>query len=164
MPDRPQVEPRLVEQAEPLWFLGTLVRILVDGDVTGGRFSLSHLTLPHGAAPPVHSHPQDETFYLVEGKLQVLIDDKAQHCETGAVAFVPGGSPHSFRVDSDTATMLVLSTPAGIEDYYTALGEPAEWPWLQPPADGPRVPPERIEEVERAHGIVRHGPPPAASP
>jgi hypothetical protein len=56
--------------------------------------------------------------------------------------------------------MLFISTPAGIEDYVRALGEPARWPWLQPPPEGPRVPPERIAEVEERLGIVRHGPPP----
>jgi len=59
--------------------------------------------------------------------------------------------------------MLVLSTPAGIEDYVRALAEPATWPWLQPPPDGPRVPAERIAAVERELGMVRHGPPPAAA-
>ena len=40
--------------------------------------------------------------------------------------------------------MLFLSTPAGIEDYVRALGEPAKWPWLQPPPDGPRLAAARI--------------------
>jgi hypothetical protein len=81
-------------------------------------------------------------------------------CRAGAAAFAPAGVPHTFRVESDTARMLFLSTPAGIEDYVRALSEPAEWPWLQPPPDGPRVAPERIEAAERSLGMVRHGPPP----
>jgi hypothetical protein len=56
--------------------------------------------------------------------------------------------------------MLFVSAPAGIEEYIRALSEPAQWPWLQPPADGPRVPPERIRAVEQELGMVRHGPPP----
>jgi hypothetical protein len=57
--------------------------------------------------------------------------------------------------------MLFLSTPAGIEAFVQALAEPARWPWLQPPPDGPRVPQERLAAVEREHGVVRLGPPPA---
>ena len=49
-------------------------------------------------------------------------------------------------MDSDTAHMLTVSTPAGIEDYIRELAEPAAWPWLQPPPDGPRISAERIEE------------------
>lgn len=75
------------------------------------------------------------------------------------VAFAPGGRPHTFRIESDTARMLFLSTPAGVEEL-RALSEPAFWPWLQPPPDGPRLPPERMQTVERDLGMVRHGPPP----
>jgi quercetin dioxygenase-like cupin family protein len=152
------------EAVVPMWFLGTLARIKLDGAQTRGRFALWEGELPHGAAPPLHSHPQDETFYVLEGEVTVWLgDDEPRICRRGAVAFAPGGLPHTFRVESDTARMLVLSTPAGIEEYVRALAEPARWPWLQPPADGPRVPPERIAEVEKKLGMVRHGPPPPAA-
>ena len=147
-------------RVQPLWFLGTLARIKLDGEQTGGRFALFEGELPRGASPPLHSHPQDETFYVLDGEVTVWVDDEPKLCQAGAVAFAPGGVPHSFRVESDTARMLFLSTPAGIEEYVRALSEPAEWPWLQPPPDGPRVPPERMEAVEKALGMVRHGPPP----
>lgn len=162
--------------SEALWFLGTVARIKLDGRQTGGRFALWEGVLPHGAAPPLHSHPQDETFYLLEGEITVwlvepeLADDqddppgwvrtRARRCGLGAVAFAPAGTPHTFRVESDTARMLVLSTPAGIEDMVRALAEPAKWPWLQPPPDGPRVAADRIAMVERETGMIRHGPPP----
>jgi quercetin dioxygenase-like cupin family protein len=143
-----------------LWFLGTLARVLLDGEQTGGRFALWEGELPRGAAPPLHSHPQDETFYVLDGEMTVWVDDQPRLCRSGAAAFAPGGTPHTFRVESDTARMLVLSTPAGIEEYVRALSEPASWPWLQPPSDGLRVSPERMAEVEKSLGMVRHGPPP----
>jgi quercetin dioxygenase-like cupin family protein len=171
------VPPRTVTGGEVLWFLGTLARMKLAGEDTGGRFALWEGVLPHGAAPPLHSHPQDETFVLLEGRLTAWliadtreledgrdgwIDAHACACDAGAVIFAPAGVPHTFRVESDTARMLFLSTPAGIEDYVRALAEPARWPWLQPPPDGPRVAAERMAEVEREVGMVRHGPSPAA--
>ena len=173
-------EPQVVSgRGELLWFLGTLVRVKLDGHQTAGRFALLEIVLPHGAAPPLHSHPQDETFYILEGELTAwlvepeLADDgsappawvttRGRRCEVGDVVFAPGGTPHTFRVESDTARMLVVSTPAGIEDMIRGLAEPALWPWLQPPPDGPRVSPERIASVERQAGMVRHGPPPPAN-
>jgi quercetin dioxygenase-like cupin family protein len=169
-------EPRVVTAAgEPLWFLGTLARLKLTGEQTGGRFSLWEGLLPHGAAPPLHSHPQDETLYLLEGDVTVWVvepeqaedrawvERRARRCRAGAAAFAPAGVPHTFRVESDTARMLFLSTPAGIEDYVRALAEPARWPWLQPPPDGPRVPLERLEAVERELGVIRHSPPPPAA-
>ncbi len=168
-------------EGERLWFLGTLVRMKIDGRQTGGRFALWEGVLPRGAAPPLHSHPQDETFYVIDGEATVWIVDPdeasvegegspswvASHgrrCIAGATAFAPGGTPHTFRVESDTAMMLFLSTPSGIEDFVRALAEPAQWPWLQPPPDGPRVDPERVLAVEHEHAMVRHGPPPPPPP
>jgi quercetin dioxygenase-like cupin family protein len=157
---------------QPLWFLGTLVRPKLDGADTGGRFALWEGVLPRGAAPPLHSHPQDETFYVLEGDVTVWlvepelaegrewVEARARRCGAGAAVFAAAGTAHSFRVESDTARMLFLSTPAGIEEYVAALAEPAGWPWLQPPPDGPRVPAERLAAVERELGVVRHGPPP----
>ena len=156
-------EPHVVTASEPLWFLGTLVRPKLGGGQTGGRFALWEGVLPRGAAPPLHSHPQDETFYVLEGKIAVWAGEAGESgrvCEEGAAVFVPGGTPHTFRVDSDTARLLFLSTPAGIEEFVRALAEPAAWPWLQPPPDGPRVPADRMEAVEREHGVTRFGPPP----
>jgi quercetin dioxygenase-like cupin family protein len=166
-------EPRVASSTtEQLWFLGTLVSFRVTGEETGGRFALWEGLLPRGAAPPLHTHPQDETFYVLEGDVTIWIVEEdeaegdawvashARPCGPGSAAYAPAGVPHTFRVESDTARMLFLSTPAGIEEYVRALAEPARWPWLQPPPDGPRVPPERLQAVERQLGVVRHGPPP----
>lgn len=161
---------------DPLWFLGTLARMKLTGEETGGRFALWEGVLPRGASPPLHSHPQDETFYVLEGEVTAWIvepdeiagdgdppawvDSCARRGGVGLVVFAPGGTPHTFRIESDAARMLFLSTPAGVEDYVRALAEPARWPWLPPPPDGPRVPAERLQAVERELGMIRHGPPP----
>jgi quercetin dioxygenase-like cupin family protein len=151
----------IATRGEPRWFLGTLWYPLLAGADTGGGFALWESVLPRGAAPPLHTHPQDETFYVLEGRLLVWAgEDPVERCEAGAAVFVAGGTPHAFRVESDTARVLFLSTPAGIDEYVGELSEPAAWPWLQPPPDGPRVDRERLAAVERAHGVVRVGPPP----
>lgn len=51
----------------------TLARLKLGGEQTGGRFALWEGVLPHGAAPPLHSHPQDETFYVLEGEVTAWI-------------------------------------------------------------------------------------------
>jgi len=159
-----------------LWFLGTLARMKLTGADTGGRFALWEGVLPRGAAPPLHSHPQDETFYVLEGEVTAWIVDAdqvdsdvdppawvsacAQRGGVGTVSFAPGGTPHTFRIESDTARLLFLSTPAGVEDYVRELAEPAQWPWLQPPTNGPRVPTDKLHLIEQELGMIRHGPPP----
>jgi quercetin dioxygenase-like cupin family protein len=172
--------PAVVRDGEALWFLGTFVRVKLDAQQTGGRLGVFEVLFPRGAAPPLHSHPEDETICVLEGRLTAWVVDpeelagddadpprwvaeQTQDCGPGAVVYAPGGVPHTFRVESDTARVLTLSTPAGIEAFARALSEPARWPWLQPPADGPRVSPDVIRAVEREHGMVRHGPPPPSA-
>ena len=75
--------------SEPLWFLGTLVRPKLTGEQTGGRFALWEGVLPRGAAPPLHSHPQDETFYVLEGELAVWLGEERRSGGPGAVFFAP---------------------------------------------------------------------------
>lgn len=162
---RPQV---VDPDGEAIWFLGTYTRVKLDGAQTGGRFGVFETVFPRGAAPPLHSHPQDETFYVLDGELTAwLVEDPdsdwaaaGRRCSSGSVLYASAGTPHTFRVESETARVLGISTPAGIEDFARALSEPARWPWLPAPADGPRVPPDRMAEVEREHGMVRHGPSP----
>lgn len=167
----PQV---VAAEGDGLWFLGTYTRVKLDAAQTGGRLGAFETVFPHGAAPPLHSHPEDETFYVLEGEVTAWVvppeatggdwvAEFARPLGAGAMVYAPGGTPHSFRVESGTARMLILSTPAGIEDYVRSLAEPARWPWLQPPPDGPRVAPEQIAASEEQRGVIRHGPPPPAA-
>ena len=145
-------------EGEQLWFLGTLATIAVPGEVTGGRFAVIEFLFPHQASPPLHTHPQDETYVVLEGRLTVVAGERRFVLEPGAVGVVPMGVAHTFRVDSATARVLVLSTPAGLEALVRAGAVPARAPTL-PPADAPRPSPDELAQVFRAHGQVNLGPP-----
>ena len=74
----------------------------------------------------------------------------------GAAAVVPMGVEHTFRVDSESARVLVLSTPAGLERLVREGSVPALAPTL-PPSGTPRPSPEQLEAIFRAHGQVNVG-------
>ena len=78
-------EPRVATSGERLWFLGTLARMKLDGEETAGRFAMWEGMLPHGAAPPLHSHPQDETFYVLEGEDRAIFDQLEGMVRSGAL-------------------------------------------------------------------------------
>jgi quercetin dioxygenase-like cupin family protein len=145
-------------EGEHLWFLGTAATIKVPGEAVQGRFALIEFLFPHHASPPLHTHPQDESYFVLEGRLIVQAGERRFELEPGAAAVVPIGVAHTFRVDSETARVLVLSTPAGIERFVREGGVPASAPGL-PPADAPRPSPQELDEIFRAHGQVNVGPP-----
>ncbi len=153
---------------------------MIEGSDSDGRFALWEGVMPRRAAPPLHSHPQDETFYVIDGEVTIYIVPEPEVDEPeegrpprwlathavrlgpGDTASAPGRVPHSFFVESDTARLLFLSTPAGIEQYRDAFAEEAEWPWLPSPVEGPRIAAERMADVERKLEMIRHGPSPAS--
>src|SRR4051812_30848401 len=147
-----------VGEGHQVWFLGTLATIRVHGDSVGGRFALIEFLLPRRASPPRHTHPQDETYIVLDGQLTVAADEKRVAIRAGGTAVVPMGVPHTFRVDTDTARVIVLSTPAGIERMVLDGSTLAAAPTL-PPADAPRPAPEELARIFAAHGQVNCGPP-----
>lgn len=145
-------------EGERLWFLGTLATIRTPGEAVGDRYALIEFLFPHGASPPLHTHPQDESYVVLDGRLTIQAGDERFELEPGGSAAVPMGVPHTFRVDSETARVLVLSTPAGLERFVREGSVPAGAEGL-PPADAPRPSPEELEQLFAAHGQVNLGPP-----
>ena len=145
-------------EGEQLWFLGTLAIVRVAGEASDGRFALIEFLFPRNASPPLHTHPQDESYIVEEGRLTLQAGEQRFELVAGAAAVVPMGVAHTFRVDSDTARVLVLSTPAGLERLVRDGSVPALTPTL-PPGETPRPSAERLEAIFRAHGQVNVGPP-----
>jgi len=141
-----------------VWFLGTLAIVRTPGNAVGDRYSLIEFLFPRGASPPLHTHPQDESYIVLDGQLTIRAGEQRFRLETGATAAVPRGVPHTFRVDSDTARVLLLSTPAGIEGLFLDGGVRAATPTLPPP-DTPRPSAEELERIFAAHEVVNVGPP-----
>jgi quercetin dioxygenase-like cupin family protein len=145
-------------EGERRWFLGTLATIRVAGEAVGGRFAVIEFLFPGGASPPRHTHPQDESYIVLDGTLTVDAGERRFTIEAGATAVVPMSVPHTFRVDSETARVLVLSTPAGIERMVRDGSVPATAPTLPPP-DAPRPSPDELRAIFEAHRQVVTGPP-----
>ncbi len=125
-------------QERALWFLDELLRIRVRGEQTGGSLSVVEILAPRGPASPLHVQPrEDETFYVLDGELTFHLDGAERAASTGDVVVVPRGTPHAYRVDSETARVLLLDTPAGHERFFEAMGRPAERDELPGAPDGP---------------------------
>jgi quercetin dioxygenase-like cupin family protein len=151
-------ERRGATDGDAYWLLGGLFTILADGAATGGRAGVTAQHLPGGMTTPLHRHPEDETFHVVEGAIGVLLDGRRIDVEEGGVAHVPGGATHAFTVVSETARLVVFSAPAGHEEFFRAAGVPAPERTLPPPS-----PPDmdRLMAAAQAHGVEILGPPPA---
>jgi quercetin dioxygenase-like cupin family protein len=88
-------------EGEQLWFLGTLAIVRIAGEASNGRFALIEFLFPRNASPPLHTHPQDESYIVQEGRLTLQAGEQRIELVAGAAAVVPMGVAHTFRVDSE---------------------------------------------------------------
>jgi quercetin dioxygenase-like cupin family protein len=145
-------------EGEWRWFLGTLAIVRVPGEAVDDRFAVIEFLFPRHTSPPLHTHPEDESYIVLDGRLTVQAGADRFSLAAGGIAVVPMGVAHTFRVESDTARVLVLSTPAGLERFVRDGSVPAASPTL-PPADTPRPTAERLEQIFRSQQQVNVGPP-----
>jgi quercetin dioxygenase-like cupin family protein len=150
--------PPSTRDTEWLWFFGTLATIRIPGEAVGGRFAMIEFLFPQHASPPLHTHPQDESYVVIEGELTLKVGDDRLHLIAGGAAVAPIRVPHTFRVDSETARVMVISTPAGLDQFVRGGSFPATGPILPPP-DAPRLTPEQTEQLFRDHDQINLGPP-----
>ncbi len=108
---------------EGRWFLDTWMKVLCDGESTGGALSVIDWRGGAGFSPPLHVHHDEDTaMFVVEGHLTVRVGDAEQVCGPGQLAWLPRDVSHTFRVDSETARYIEMITPAGFEQFHVDGG------------------------------------------
>jgi quercetin dioxygenase-like cupin family protein len=149
---------RAAGEGERLWFYGGGLHIWkATAAETGGAFLLFEDVMSRGKTTPLHTHPHDETLYVLEGEILLHIDGEEQRVGTGGVAMAPRGAPHAFLVTSEAARILFLETPGSGEAFYRGASEPATRELeVAAPVDFARV----RASGERNGGIEILGPPP----
>ena len=64
---------------------------------------------PEGAGPPPHSHPWDESFYVLDGQVQFSCGGQTVMCAAGTLVHVPGGTVHAFSYGPGGGEMLEIT-------------------------------------------------------
>src|SRR5271169_229008 len=78
-------------------FLSLPTWIRASGAETNGTLSLVEQVIPLGFASPWHvHHNEDESFYVLDGKMTVVVGDRAVILNAGDYGFGPRGIPHGF--------------------------------------------------------------------
>ena len=149
-----------VDTARAYWLVDVLWIVLADGSDTGGRFSLMEQLLPKGSGPGPHKHTwSDETFYMLDGEITLLVGDEIRTARKGDFVMVPRSTRHAFRVDSETARFLNGYTPASMEALIVELATPTTERIL--PSKGTAAPPAISPDLLRRYGMdVLPGPDP----
>ena len=126
------------DEGRALWYMGTLLKVKATGAETGGKYSLVEELCSRGFATPWHVQGrEDESFLVVDGEVTFFVGDRVIEATAGSFVFLPQGIPHAFQVDSETAHLFNLITPAGFENFFFDLSVPAQDLVVPPPPDSP---------------------------
>jgi mannose-6-phosphate isomerase-like protein (cupin superfamily) len=126
------------EHRDPaFWVLGDHYQFKITGEQSGGSLCVvEHTAFPHHGPPPHIHHREDESFYILEGELSILLGDQMLTAGAGSFVHVPKGMLHTYQnTGARPAKTLVILTPAGFEKFWQDLGEPATSAESPPPLD-----------------------------
>jgi len=143
-------------EGELRWMGETSAYFLADGERTGGTFALVDERANRGMSVPLHLHRDDmESFYVIEGEITFFLGDQPGiRATAGSFAHVPGGTVHGFRIESETARYLILTTPRHGQFYRAimSLSRPGGLPPLESLSGS------QIHEAAQEYGIEFVGP------
>jgi quercetin dioxygenase-like cupin family protein len=110
-----------IEQAEtvnPLQVVGEQIRVLAPATRTGS-YEIFLQSGAEGAGPPPHTHPWDEAYFVIEGRLELLLGDRKVEVSPGSFAYVPRGTTHAFRILEPSTKFLSMNSHGGAAEFFS---------------------------------------------
>ena len=123
--------------------VGEHITVLASGDATGG-YEIFLQRGPEGSGPPPHSHPWDESFFVLEGEIDFGIGADSTTASAGTLVHLPAGTQHWFRFGSGGGEMLSMTSRLGASRAFADLAR--EVAPVNPDL-------ERLAEVGARHGV-----------
>jgi quercetin dioxygenase-like cupin family protein len=124
-------------EGEALRVLGTGATVKVDANETDGAFEFVVMDAVRGGDLVPHRHPWAETYYILEGEIELRVGARTNRMTAGDFATIPARAVHTFTVLSDTARFLHVSIGPGATAVFEAAN--VEFPELPAPAEVPRL-------------------------
>ncbi|MET9914727.1 cupin domain-containing protein [Streptomyces sp. NPDC006476] len=144
------------DQQQREWIGGIVFSVLLDAEATGGQLTVGRFDVSKGEAPPFHVHNnQDEVFLLLSGSALVWADEEEHELREGGIVFLPRRIPHGYRITSEKADLLFISTPGGLEKMFRRAGRDLR----EPRPEGFEIPAQLLAEAAELSGNVVLRPP-----
>ena len=144
------------QQQKLEWLDGGVFAVLLDSAATDGQLTVGRFSVSKGEAPPYHMHTrEDEVFMLIKGTALLWSDDQEMELSEGGIVYLPKNVPHGYRITSDTADLLMICTPGGIEGMFRHAGRDL----TTPRPEGFEISRDLMAEAADMYGQVIVGPP-----
>ena len=101
-----------------LKFLGVTHKLT--GAQNGGAYYLCEAEFGPESGSPLHIHHyEDEVIYVLDGAIDIRLDNEKLHVPTGGIVHLPKKIPHSLHNPLKTILKItVCAIPGGLEHYF----------------------------------------------
>lgn len=90
--------------------------VLIDEDDGAPTFAIRRFELAPGATVPKHTNAVEHEQYVLEGEYTVGIDDQEHAVTAGDVVYIPAGTVHWYRNESDNPGAFICAVPHGRDE------------------------------------------------
>jgi quercetin dioxygenase-like cupin family protein len=108
--------------------LGPTVEFLVLPSESAAGYCIMKGTIPPGVSVPLHSHPDDESFFLLSGRLQALDQRKDGfkwiNMNAGDFRHVPPDVRHAWKNKSNEPAVTIIVTTPRLGRFFQEIGRP----------------------------------------
>ena len=132
---------------QDLHAFGNVLTVMLGGEQTGGKLTVTSEWTPPGGGPPLPVHSrEDELFLVAEGQISYFANGAWTEVGVGGAVYLPKGTAHCYRnVGSSPSRHWIITLPSGFERFFAACVEEFAR------SGGPD--PARIVEIHQDHGI-----------
>jgi quercetin dioxygenase-like cupin family protein len=134
--------------------MGPIVQWLASAEQASDQFCVLDSTQAPGVFVPLHSHPEVECIYVLEGTLQVLAYDAGKpywlDVDVGESVVIPSNARHAIRNIETVPARFIMISAASMGHFFEKIGRPV--------VPGENLPTPSLEWAQFfVESAVRHG-------
>ncbi|MDX8046844.1 quercetin 2,3-dioxygenase [Gracilibacillus sp. S3-1-1] len=148
-------KPYLLRAAEGERFLfgSQVATFMADKKSTDNKFEIVLISGGKGDSFPFHVHDQTyEGILLLDGKLELSIDEESYLLLPGDYAHIPPGTIHSYRMQGHRTRFISYTANGETAGLYSIIGQPYRYV-ERPPHAGNEVPREKFMEASNTMDV-----------
>jgi quercetin dioxygenase-like cupin family protein len=100
---------------------GRHTRVFVGADslLQAERFVSGFVVVDPGGTVPLHSHDQEEVYYILKGTGEMTVGEEVEIFASVAAIYIPAQRAHALKnIGDDELHLLFVYAPAGIVDHW----------------------------------------------
>lgn len=94
---------------------------------TLGNYCVMAATMPPGTGVPLHQHPEQEAFFILDGEPEFSVESGSlawTQINPGEMVNIPPGAMHGFRNTSNRDVKLLLTCEGELGKFFEEAGTP----------------------------------------